>query len=428
MVIKKLCTSLVCAAVVISASGCSKGGDSASEPGKSSASQQPVTLKILQHGATISQDEVKMLLTDPVQKKYPHITLEFFTAPTGYGLEQMVAAGDLPDMIYSADVQLPFFHKLDVPYDLTELVKKYNVDLGKFDQQAIETIKIRSNLGNVLAALPFSLNTGVLYYNKNIFDRFGVPYPKDGMTWEDAVELGKKIGRVENNVTYYGLDNLEISQMSLPVIDYKTNKATFTADGFKRFFTMWKAVKEIPPGNKEVGKARDNFMKNNTLAMLADWFSIVTRAIENKELNWDIASYPVFAERPGIGLRTESHMLVITSASQHKEEAFQAITAILSDENQVRAARMGRLSSLNDPKYKQLFGADVPGLAGKNIKGALSIKSASILPSNKYTDIAGAEIGNIMSAILQGKDVNTALREAEERANQKIATELAANK
>lgn len=41
----------------------------------------------------------------------------------------------------------------------------------------------------------FPCNTGsqILIYNKNVFDHFGIPYPAGLMTWEDFVELAKKV-------------------------------------------------------------------------------------------------------------------------------------------------------------------------------------------------------------------------------------------
>jgi multiple sugar transport system substrate-binding protein len=49
-------------------------------------------------------------------------------------------------------------------------------------------------------ALPMTLGYYVMYYNNNIFDKFGVSYPKDGMTWDDVAALAKKVSHLESGL------------------------------------------------------------------------------------------------------------------------------------------------------------------------------------------------------------------------------------
>ena len=42
---------------------------------------------------------------------------------------------------------------------------------------------------------PLSLQINVLFYNKNIFDGFGVSYPQDAMTWDEFIETAKRVTR-----------------------------------------------------------------------------------------------------------------------------------------------------------------------------------------------------------------------------------------
>jgi multiple sugar transport system substrate-binding protein len=52
--------------------------------------------------------------------------------------------------------------------------------------------------------MPVSTTSGALFHNKDLFDKFGVPYPKDGMTWDVLYELAKKMTRNEGGVQYKG--------------------------------------------------------------------------------------------------------------------------------------------------------------------------------------------------------------------------------
>ncbi len=45
---------------------------------------------------------------------------------------------------------------------------------------------------------PCNMGSNILIYNKNVFDHFGIPYPPGLMTWEDFIELAKKVNSATN--------------------------------------------------------------------------------------------------------------------------------------------------------------------------------------------------------------------------------------
>lgn len=60
--------------------------------------------------------------------------------------------------------------------------------------------------GNVLPALPLEIMTPLIAYNREIFDRAGLPYPTDSWTWDDMVEIAKKLTLrdAQGEITQYG--------------------------------------------------------------------------------------------------------------------------------------------------------------------------------------------------------------------------------
>lgn len=57
------------------------------------------------------------------------------------------------------------------------------VDVGKLNKVAVDSVKTASGY-NYLIGIPWTMHFHPLYYNKDIFDQFGVTYPKDGITWD----------------------------------------------------------------------------------------------------------------------------------------------------------------------------------------------------------------------------------------------------
>ena len=51
---------------------------------------------------------------------------------------------------------------------------------------------------------PCNVNVDVLIYNKNVFDRFDVPYPKAVMTWDEFIDLARRLTEISGSDKVYG--------------------------------------------------------------------------------------------------------------------------------------------------------------------------------------------------------------------------------
>jgi multiple sugar transport system substrate-binding protein len=136
------------------------------------------------------------------------------------------------------------------------------------------------NLGNKgeIYTLPFSLNFSVLFYNKDLFDKFAVSYPPDSMTWDQAIELGKKMARTDGGTVYsplYVSDFISfVGPLGQPLVDPKTEKAQLVADGISKAMGLYKRIIDLP-GNSQVTKPREGFTDNQSIAMLADGGALI---------------------------------------------------------------------------------------------------------------------------------------------------------
>ncbi|MDB5084275.1 MAG: extracellular solute-binding protein family 1, partial [Bacilli bacterium] len=175
------------------------------------------------------------LFQDLLVKQFPQYHFTFYKASEKPSLQDLVAQGTPIDMVMESYGQFSspgFALSLGLQYDMTDLVKKHNFDLSRFEQSPIQGIQ---QLGG-LYGIPITLSPLVLYYNKDIFDKFGVAYPKNGMTWDQISELAKKFDQNVDGVQYVGfvtdVDHpWNSNQLSLPYVDPKTGNASVgTAD------------------------------------------------------------------------------------------------------------------------------------------------------------------------------------------------------
>ncbi|MDF2724815.1 MAG: family 1 extracellular solute-binding protein [Paenibacillus sp.] len=420
--------------LALTASACSKNTESGkeqkgSEP-VSTLTKEPATLNIFLN-QSMSDEEFQRLVVEPVKKKYPHITLTFSRPGTNSSLANLITSGQTPDIIYYS----PYLYALaqyDLLKDIRPLMQKYSVNLSSFDPLVVDLMQRFAPSGEVYS-LPFVKNTSAMFYNKELFDKFGQAYPKDGMTWEDTIELAKKVTRSVDGTPYRGLDphmNGAIhnfaAPLSLRLADAATNKA-YIDDKWKSVFQLAMDMYAIP-GNRpaKIGNPLDDFLKNQVLAMFPAFYSQMQVNLPAvPQLNWDVVQLPAFREKPNTAYQIDYHQFVIAKSSKYPEQAMQAIHAILSEETAVAAARVGRIPAVKLPQLEKEFGAEVTVYKGKNIAGIFKSSNAVAAPQYQYDDMVRSQINRAFTDVFNGTvDINTALRQAEERANQAIAAEL----
>lgn len=422
-------------AFTIAMSGCSTkgGGDAAAKPAQPpkdagvSLTKDPLTLRMYHKGGTISDEEFKNYFVEPIKKKYPNITLEIVREGKGTSPEELLTSGAFPDLIYTSNPSIPFFQDLDVIEDLNPYVKKFGMDLSRFQTTGIDMMKGYDS--KRLVGLPLTLNMAAMIYNKEIFDKFGVAYPKDGMSWDDAIALSKRMTVTDNGVTYIGLDPWRIesvgSQMTLPLVDPKTNKSTLNTENWGRVLGLFKQVVDMP-GYVNDKKFDYDFFKDN-LAMFPIWATDLVGKLSDPAVanlrKWELVTLPYVKGYEGKGRNIDTHMLMMSNVGKHKDEAFAVMQEVLSDDMQMTMAKNGRISPLKDASFKKNYLQNNPAFTGKNVDALFKLESTPLPPYSKYE----AQVRLIVRASKQKlavdrKDINTILREMQEEADKWIET------
>jgi multiple sugar transport system substrate-binding protein len=424
---------LVVAAMMLAAGCGSSQSDSHASPAgtdEEKAAVEPVKLSLFLGGGQLSDDEFQNYFVKPVEQKFPNITMEFVKRGKGTEITDLVAAGNVPDIIFTPQASMGQFIDLNLHMDVRDLMKKYKVSTDIFNPLTIDGIQSYSNQGEIYG-LPLSYNFSALFYNKDIFDKFGVPYPKDKSTWDQIIELAKKVGRQDGEVQYEGLfagSLWQFSQgLSAGYTDPKTDVPLFNTDKWKTAAQYYKRIYEIP-GNRKAAFA--HFFGSRNLAMNANVGSQMVEEDEKARtsgapLNWDIASYPNIPEAVGKSMKMASQVLMPTSAGKHQDQAFQVLALVTGQEQQLKMSRMGRTSSLKDPAIRDQFGADSVALQGKHIE---SIFKNTPTPSiyEKYDLPARNLVDKQTPKLISGaEDVNTFLRNLQQLAVQMVQEEKA---
>ena len=123
------------------------------------------------------------------------------------GMEKVIVqstAGVGPDLFDCyGDYQLRAFVEADVAWDVTDELAKAGIDVQKECWPAIVPTAVYN--GRVYG-FPANVASDVLFFNKDIFDRMGIAYPKGPMTWDEFIPLAQKltIKDAQGQITQYG--------------------------------------------------------------------------------------------------------------------------------------------------------------------------------------------------------------------------------
>jgi multiple sugar transport system substrate-binding protein len=404
----------------------SGGKDSGGKAGGNSSvvGTEPIQLLVFSNFDETAVD-FDSVFVNPTKKKYPNIDLKLMTNKDGK-IDQLVASGQIPDIVVASVLNLNVPLKLGLLTDLNPLVKKNKFDLQRIEPAILNYVKEYSKKDE-LYGIPYTSNFDALYYNKDIFDKFGVAYPKDDMTWDQTVDLAKKLTRVADGAQYYGLDPEKIARVASPLevsfVDKTTNKATIQA--WKPAYELYNQINNIP-GNqiaKDLKYNKDNFVKNQTVAMLAAT-NILKNLQEVPKLNWDLTTYPQYKDHPGTFGVAGARSLSISPNTKNKDAAFEVISIVLTDEVQKEASRNGINSPLKSLDVQKTFGENLSFMKGKNIPAIYKLKP-SFRKISDYDDVATDIVQKHFIEITSGKDINTIIRETEEDINAAIAKEMA---
>ncbi|GAA4855668.1 hypothetical protein GCM10023310_38310 [Paenibacillus vulneris] len=421
MVIRSYAAAMAALLAIGALIGCSNGGSgqtAAPTPDQGTqapAKQEPVKLLMAQKWSEINDADFQSLIVEPLRQKYPHIEIEMLK---GDNIKEMVAAGTVPDLIATWVNLIPDYQELGLVEDMTPLIKKHNLDLNRFEATYVDTIRGYDKSG--LVALPYDSNFNVIYYNKDIFDKFGVDYPKDGMTWDETIELAKRVSREEQGVRYRGLEAEGYGKLALQIAlpSIKDGKSNFNNESWKQILELSKKIHTIP-SNEPVPNVhqRNQFMKDRNLAMFATGNNFnLLQSDAAKGLNWDIAQYPSYPDKPNMAGMVDEHVAFVTKTSKHKDEAFKVIEILTSDAIQKKMTRAsGKLSVLKDASIRRELGADMPVLQGKHLD---AIFKGTYIPAytstSKYPDASKLISEQVTKYLNDEQDVNTTLRAADE--------------
>ncbi len=143
--------------------------------------------------ATPDQLEVWQRATKEFMRLNPDVRVRFENLPYAQywdKFQTMTAAGVAPDVIFMESGRFPKFAESGSLENLEAYIKRDgDLELDDFYPRALDSYRWKGDI----YGLPNDIAIGVVFFNKDLFDEAGVPYPKQGWTWDDYLAAAKAL-------------------------------------------------------------------------------------------------------------------------------------------------------------------------------------------------------------------------------------------
>jgi ABC-type glycerol-3-phosphate transport system substrate-binding protein len=302
---RTLAVAGVVAATALTLAGCSSGANPASSGNALSipAKDPTATVSILSYDA-LNTDGNQSVIT-AFEKAHPTIKIKWESVPSA-SLNGAVDAdvsnkSGNPDIYLADQPRISALASRGEAEDLTSVFSKYK---STFTPAAYDSGLYK----NKLYALPISNSTQLLYYNKDLLSKAGLPDPSPAvsarMTWEDiatdalkAHAGGAQYGFVFGQPTaYYQLEVLPVSLGGSVGASGPGNLTPdFTSPQWVKAFDWYGQLFKdgaSPRGPKDVDSDPD-FLAGKTAYMVeGPW---LLSELQTSKINWGVAPQPKFA-------------------------------------------------------------------------------------------------------------------------------------
>ncbi len=315
---------------------------------------------------TPAEMELWREILDAFNKEHPDIKIELEHVPySAYfsKIQTMMAAGIPPDAIFIGPMELRGFVGLDAMLPLDDFIKN-DKGFRKTDYYpaALNPYIINSKL----YGLPNDVAVWAVIYNKDLFDKAGVDYPKANWTWQDFLVKSKAINKInpdgahatfgcifgsyelwmwQNKGNYY--DNNFNPKKS--IFDSKANRQTFT---FLHDLIYKHKVAPTQSEAQSLGSWFEAF-KTGRLGMYITGHWEVPQLHKVKTIRWDIAELPKGKIKANF---SGGSCFCIPKKAKHPEQAFKLIKFITGEKGQVILTKGGfSTPALRTKKITELF-------------------------------------------------------------------------
>lgn len=291
-----------------------------------------------------SQSEINIIksIIDDFEAQTPSVKVNLIHIPDNYfqKLHLLIASNLAPDVIFINNINAKMYVDANKIEPLNTYIAKSS-SLNQFDffTSALNSVTYDENI----YLIPRDISNLVVYYNKNLFDKYNIKYPASNWTINDFLDIAKKMSidiDGDENIDIYGFGFEEKSLYYLPFLwsngggILKNSKKLLINDKNTRqalqfYADLRNKYNVSPDADVQASLTTSQLFLQEKIAMhlCGRWCSLTYK--NNASFDWDITKFPTGIN--GSRVATDVSGWAISSESKNKKLAWKFIEFLTSD-------------------------------------------------------------------------------------------------
>ncbi len=266
-------------------------------------------------------------IVEAYNAKQTAVTVNLITIPNDdYDdkMKTLTAGGSDIDCFW---VRTPAQAKVYMGNNVLENLRPF-AEAAALDLSPIEAnIQAVSDDTGAFYGLPVSGSCWMLFYNKDLFDAKGLPYPTD-LTWDQYADLCKELTYDENGVHYWGglNPNWTPNLGAIPTGEYLDAEELPNTRKYEEILHRMYVEDKSQPSIAEMSTGTFDvnayFAGGNIYTMInGDW----TLRLLEADFTWSAAPLPALSEEYKEHSCGHASVISVASSSSHKQEAYDFV-------------------------------------------------------------------------------------------------------
>ena len=295
---------------------------------------------VIQFASWGSESEIKILkpILADFEKENPDIKVDFLHIPQNYfqKIHLLIASNTAPDVIFVNNQYLPVYADAGCLEDLSHYDKELH--FKDFFDRAVQGLSYKDKI----YAVPRDISTLVIFYNKDIFDRYQIKYPEPDWTYNEFLDTAKKLTARPD---LFGISFEEEPIFYLPYLmsfglkDIPEFANPQTQKGLQLYADLRNKYHIAPLKTESASATMAQMFLQGKLAMHLTGRWLVPKYRQDAKFRWDITRFP--AGSAGSITPADVSGWAVSSASSHKKEAIKLIKYLSSEKSSEKFAQSG---------------------------------------------------------------------------------------
>ncbi|MBP1990736.1 ABC transporter substrate-binding protein [Paenibacillus eucommiae] len=439
----KIFLMLAIALILMLSSACSSKSDGGNKEETTGASEQPTQENKPTDEGKTSGEQVKLLfamsgegptyelykkMIKAYEDKHPNVKIDTQVIAQDYSTAILtrIAGGNAPDIFWISNENIISYAGRSALLELNPYDGKY-FKKEDFMDNALDAYTYKDKI----YGLPGDSAGNVLFYNKELFDKAKLPYPKADISWTELQELAKQLTIKEGDkVSQYGyamdIDWFYwqpfLSMAGGSILDETGTKSVVNSPENTEAFEFLRnlMVKEQVAPTMSALKSTPGYQlfQNGKAAMYFGGSWNASTAFRQENLKWDVVRPPMYKNKGNVlGLGG----FAVAGNTKHPDEASEFLSWFSGEEAQQMKFEGGFAGS---PTVKSLVDSPVSTKGFENPYDSTihlselgeSIKVAVTAPKSPYWAEISSEMAKQLELYwLNNQDIGTTLKKVDEK-------------